>query len=116
MAIGTALVRALMAAFLRADTAPLSAGAEGALGELTAAIRPDGPGEVLYTLEGLHRSAAARSLDGAPLPRGTRVVIVRRERGIAYVTPIDPLEQLAPAAPSVELTDITADTMPAEPR
>jgi membrane protein implicated in regulation of membrane protease activity len=112
--LGAALVRALMAAFVRADAAPLSAGAEGALGELTAPIRPDGPGEVLYTLEGLHRSAAARSLDGTPLPRGTRVVIVRRERGIAYVTPMDPLERLWPAAASVETTDITADTMPAE--
>jgi hypothetical protein len=114
--VGAALVHALMAAFLRADTVPLSAGAEGALGELSAPIRADAPGEVIYTLEGLHRSAAARSLDGVPLPRGTRVVIVRRERGIAYVSPLDPLEQLAPERPALGATSAAIDATPAEPR
>jgi hypothetical protein len=92
--VGAALARLLMTAFARADTEPLSAAATGAIGVLNAAIRADGVGEVVYVLEGLHRSAAARSVDGAPLPRGTNVVIVRRDRGIAYVSPLDPLSEL----------------------
>jgi len=101
--LGAALVRAVMTAFTRASVTPLHANADGALGTLSAPIRLDAAGEVIYTLEGLRRSAAARSLDGAPLPRGAHVVIVRRERGIAWVTPLDPLaalgEPLSSAAP-----------------
>ncbi len=102
--LGAALVRAVMAAFTRASVAPLRANADGALGTLSAPIRLDAAGEVIYTLEGLRRSAAARSLDGAPLPRGAHVVIVRRERGMAWVAPLDPLaalgEPLSSAAPN----------------
>jgi len=92
--LGAAIVRAAMAAFVRSSSSPLRADATGALGALSAPIRSDAAGEVIYTLEGLRRSAAARSLDGAPLPRGAHVVIVRRERGVAWVTPLDPLAAL----------------------
>ena len=92
--VGAALVRALMGAFVRASVAPLQQGAVGALGTVNAAIRPDAAGEVIYTLEGLRRGTAARSLDGGPIPRGTEVIIVRRERGMAWVTPLDPLDAL----------------------
>ncbi|HKO23801.1 MAG TPA: hypothetical protein VJY65_03565, partial [Chloroflexota bacterium] len=99
--LGAALVRAVMAAFVRASTPPLHGDAVGAVGTLSAPIRVDAPGEVIYTLEGLRCSAAARSVDGTPLPRGTTVVIVRREQGIAWVEPLDPLavlnQQSAPA-------------------
>jgi membrane protein implicated in regulation of membrane protease activity len=99
--LGAALVRAAMAAFVRASTPPLHGAAVGAVGTLSAPIRVDAPGEVIYTLEGLRCSAAARSVDGTPLPRGTTVVIVRREQGIAWVEPLDPLaalnQQSAPA-------------------
>jgi len=92
--LGAALVRAAMAAFVRSSATPLRANADGALGTLSAPVRPDAAGEVIYTLEGLRRSAAARSVDGAPLPRGAHVVIVRRERGVAWVAPLDPLSAL----------------------
>ena len=92
--LGAAFVRALMAAFVRAGTPPLQGNAVGAVGTLNASIRSDGVGEVIYTLEGLRRSAPARSLDGATMPRGTPVVIVRRERGMAWVAPLDPLAAL----------------------
>ena len=99
--LGAALVRAALAAFVRASTPPLHGDAVGAVGTLSAPIRVDAPGEVIYTLEGLRCSAAARSVDGTPLPRGTTVVIVRREQGIAWVEPLDPLaalnQQSAPA-------------------
>src|SRR5919197_1800602 len=98
--LGAALVRVAMAAFMRASTPPLRGDAVGAVGTLSAPIRVDAPGEVIYTLEGLRCSAAARSVDGTPLPRGTNVVIVRRERGIAWVEPLDPLAALNPQSGS----------------
>jgi membrane protein implicated in regulation of membrane protease activity len=99
--LGAALVRAAMAAFVRASTPPLHGDAVGAVGTLSAPIRVDAPGEVIYTLEGLRCSAAARSVDGTPLPRGTTVVLVRREQGIAWVEPLDPLAALnQPSAPA----------------
>ncbi len=99
--LGAALVRSLMGALVRASTPPLRQGAAGAVGTINAPIRLDAAGEVLYTLEGLRRSAPARTLDGRPLPRGTQVVIVRREQGMAWVTPLDPLTALSgvPAMP-----------------
>jgi hypothetical protein len=99
---GGLAVRSLIGAFARADAIPLSADATGAVGELSAPIRADAAGEVIYVLEGLRRSAAARSIDNTPLPRGTRVVIVRRERGVAYVSPLDPLSALGEYPQSLE--------------
>jgi hypothetical protein len=53
----------------------------------------------MYILEGLRRSIPARSADGRTLSRGTSVVILRRERGIAFVESLDPLEDLSDSAP-----------------
>jgi membrane protein implicated in regulation of membrane protease activity len=105
--LGAALVRAAMAAFVRASTPPLRGDAVGAVGTLSAPIRVDAPGEVIYTLEGLRCSAAARSVDGTPLPRGTNVVIVRRERGIAWVEPLDPLAALNQQSATARAPDRT---------
>jgi membrane protein implicated in regulation of membrane protease activity len=105
--LGAAFVRAAMAAFVRASTPPLHGDAVGAVGTLSAPIRADAPGEVIYALEGLRCSAAARSVDGAPLPRGTSVVIVRRERGIAWVEPLDPLAALNQQSAPTRASDRT---------
>jgi hypothetical protein len=96
---GAAAVRAMIAAFMRAETPALEATSEGAMGVINAPIREDRVGEVVYTLEGLQRSAPARALDGMPLPRGARVVIVRRERGMAWVAPLDPLPPVPDGVP-----------------
>ena len=96
---GAAGVRALVGAFVRAETPALQAVPAGAEGVLSAPIREDGVGEVIYTLEGLRRSAPARRVDGGLLPRGSRVVIVRREAGIAWVVPLDPLASYTDGIP-----------------
>jgi membrane protein implicated in regulation of membrane protease activity len=88
---GGVVVHSISGMFVRSNTAPLQATAEGAVATVNATIRPDLPGEVIFTLEGLTRSVAARSEDGSLIPRGTTVAIVRRDRGIAWVTPLDPL-------------------------
>jgi membrane protein implicated in regulation of membrane protease activity len=92
--VGAFLFRSLMAAFVNASSAPLSLTGEGAIATVNATIRPDSAGEVGYTLEGLHRSAIARSEDGIEIPRGTQVVITRRDQGIAWVEPLDPIDEL----------------------
>ena len=92
--LGAGIVRALMSAFARASSEPLSAGAVGAIGVLNARIQPGSMGEVVYDLEGLHRSAPARSVDGTSMPRGANVVIVQHEQGVAYVSALDPLNAI----------------------
>ena len=95
--VGAVIVRAVAAAFVRASTPALALTGEGAIATVNAPIRPGNAGEVIYTLEGLRRSCPARSLDGGTIPRGTEVVIVRRERGMAWVSPLMPVdENLAP--------------------
>lgn len=114
---GAGVVRGVMNALVRASTPPLQLTAEGAIATVNAAIRPDAPGEVIYTLEGLHRSLPARSEEHIAIPRGTSVVITRCEKGMAWVSPLDPLQEVqsdvGESADAVLLeksgTDTTAD-------
>ena len=69
--LGAFLIRTMMAALIDASTPPLESTAEGALATVNATIRPDAAGEVIYELEGLTRSAPARSLDGKEIPQGS---------------------------------------------
>ncbi len=57
----------------------------GTVGRVSSAIRAGGTGEIVYTLAGTRRSDGARSATGEALERGTEVVILKVERGIAYV-------------------------------
>jgi membrane protein implicated in regulation of membrane protease activity len=57
----------------------------GAVGRISAAIRTDGTGEMVYEQLGARRSVPARSEDGAGIGRQEEVFVVRYEKGIAYV-------------------------------
>jgi len=57
----------------------------GVLGRLGIFIREGGTGELIYSQQGTRRSCAARSEDGSPIERGTEVIVMRYEKGIAYV-------------------------------
>jgi membrane protein implicated in regulation of membrane protease activity len=59
----------------------------GALGRLSLPIRVGGTGELIYSQEGTRRVAGARSEDGSAIPKGAEVMVVRYEKGIAYVRP-----------------------------
>jgi membrane protein implicated in regulation of membrane protease activity len=59
----------------------------GAMARVSSSIRADGTGEVTYVLNGVRQVTAARSATGEALPRGAEVVIMRRDRGIAFVEP-----------------------------
>jgi membrane protein implicated in regulation of membrane protease activity len=57
----------------------------GAIGTVSMAIRDDVTGEIIFAMGGGRRCSGARSEDGAPIEKGTEVVIERYEKGIAYV-------------------------------
>jgi hypothetical protein len=57
----------------------------GVIGRVSGTIRGDGTGEILFSQNGARRSSAARSENGLPIARNIEVVVMRYERGIAYV-------------------------------
>jgi membrane protein implicated in regulation of membrane protease activity len=64
----------------------------GVIAKVSDSIRDkDGIGEIIFSQTGARRSTAARSEDGTPILRGTEVVVIRYERGIAYVRRFDEL-------------------------
>jgi hypothetical protein len=63
----------------------------GQIGRLTTSLRPGGTGELVYSQGGVRRVVTARSENGEALDRGTEVVVVRYERGVAYVEAFEQL-------------------------
>ena len=59
----------------------------GTVARTTMSIREGGTGEIVYTQGGARHVDAARSEQGDAIEHGTEVVIVRFERGVAYVEP-----------------------------
>lgn len=57
----------------------------GAVGKISAAIRPGGTGEIVYEQLGARCSAPARSEDGSTIEKNEEVFVERYEKGIAYV-------------------------------
>jgi membrane protein implicated in regulation of membrane protease activity len=60
---------------------------EGTVGRVSVPIPEGGTGEILFDMAGARRSEAARGLGGAPVPRGTEVVITSYADGFAIVQP-----------------------------
>jgi hypothetical protein len=85
---GGALIFWFLAAVLlpreRALTAEETA-ITGVVGRVTGSLLPDRTGEIIYTQLGARMSSPARSEDGSTIERGSEVVVLRYERGIAYV-------------------------------
>jgi membrane protein implicated in regulation of membrane protease activity len=57
----------------------------GVLGRISAPIRTGGVGELIYVRDGSRRALSARSEDGREIGRNEEVVVMRYEKGIAYV-------------------------------
>lgn len=57
----------------------------GVLGTVNSPIREGRTGEIVYTRGGARKSAGARSEDGDAIELGEEVVVIRYEKGIAYV-------------------------------
>jgi len=63
----------------------------GVLARVTASIRPGGVGEIVWEQRGARMVTSARSESSEPIGRGTEVLILRVERGIAVVSPFEGL-------------------------
>ena len=61
----------------------------GTIGRVSSSIRRGGTGEVVYEQGGTRQVTAARAASGRAIPRGTEVVVVRSEAGVALVEPAD---------------------------
>jgi len=65
----------------------------GVLAHISSAIRDGGGiGEIIFSQTGARRCAAARSEDGHAIARGTEVVVLRYEHGVAQVRRFDDLD------------------------
>jgi hypothetical protein len=57
----------------------------GTAARVSSGIDAGETGEIIYVHLGTRRSCGAKSIDGSHLSRGTKVVILKYEKGIAYV-------------------------------
>ena len=64
---------------------------EGVIARVTSPITAGGTGEIVYVQGGSRHAEGARSASGEMLEQGTEVVVMRREKGIAYVERWDKL-------------------------
>lgn len=85
---GAGIISWFLGSVLLSHERPLTAeetATTGVLGRVSGPLRPGATGEILFTQLGARRSAPARSDDGTPIPRDAEVIVLRYERGIAYV-------------------------------
>jgi membrane protein implicated in regulation of membrane protease activity len=66
----------------------------GTPARVVSSIRSGGVGEIVYTKSGSRFTAGARSVGEEPVPKGAEVVILRYDKGLAYVQPVDELLNL----------------------
>jgi hypothetical protein len=57
----------------------------GVLGRISSTIREGGTGEMIFSQNGVRRSASVRSDGANVIPKDTEVIVTRYEKGIAYV-------------------------------
>jgi membrane protein implicated in regulation of membrane protease activity len=57
----------------------------GTAARVTSTIYPGHAGEITYSQVGSTHAGAARSISDEEIPRGTEVVVIKYERGVAYV-------------------------------
>jgi membrane-bound ClpP family serine protease len=100
-AIGGGLIFLFMAKVVAPHEHPLTAeetAMPGVVARVSAAIRPEGVGEIIYTQLGALCSAPARSDMGSGIAKDEEVYVLRYENGIAFVRrwedlPITDVEQ-----------------------
>jgi len=63
----------------------------GTLARVTSTIRPGGVGEIVWEQRGARMVGSARSTADAVIARGTEVLILKVERGVAIVEPFEGL-------------------------
>lgn len=59
----------------------------GVLGHVSSAVHAGGTGEMIFSQNGVRRSASIRNETGEAIAKGIEVMVTRYEKGIAYVRP-----------------------------
>lgn len=63
----------------------------GTSARVVSSIREGGVGEIVYSKDNYRFTAGARSIDESAIPKGAEVVIIKYERGLAYVQDVQTL-------------------------
>jgi hypothetical protein len=92
---------------------PMEYDLRGTYARVVSGIARDGTGEIMYTKGGTRSVAGARSADGSPLPKGSDVMVVRYERGLAYVVLRDAPQEVSVPTEARITTELSPD--PAHP-
>lgn len=66
----------------------------GVIGRVSSTIHASGTGEIIFSLNGGRKGAAARTEDGSAIQRNQQVLVLRYERGVAYVRPWTDMDDL----------------------
>lgn len=89
--IGGSVVNRFLRALMRSEKPLAPTSIIGLIAKVTSPIRAAGTGEIVFTMNGTRHVAAARAENGSAVERGEEVVVVRHEKGIAYVATWDEL-------------------------
>jgi hypothetical protein len=84
--VGGSAVNRFIGALMRREQPLRATTLIGAIGRVTSLIREGGTGEIVFVINGTRKVSAARADSGGEIDKGVEVVIVRMERGIAYVS------------------------------
>ncbi len=87
---GAGIIFLFMAKVLAPDTIPMDPAdyyLPGTLGRVTVTIPPGGTGEIVYAHGGTRKTLAARGAEEQGIAKGTEVVALRYEQGVAFVRP-----------------------------
>ena len=69
---------------------------QGTVARVSVSIPENGVGEIVFSLAGVRRSEAARSLDGRRVESGEEVLITHLDRGTAMIQPVRGLLDIDP--------------------
>jgi hypothetical protein len=90
--VGASAVNRFIGALVKREKSVETLTMVGTIARVTMPVREGGgTGEIVFTHGGTRQVAGARSDDGRAIAKGTEVVVIRHEKGIAYVATWDEL-------------------------
>lgn len=103
---GAAIISWFLKTILRSETGtldPKDFNRVGVMARVTSGIRSGGMGEIVFEQSGSQMVASARSESPATVAKGTEVVILRVERGVAIIAPFEELLADRSGSPMVDV-------------
>ncbi len=109
---GAAIIAWFLRTIARSETGtldPREFNRVGVLARVTSGIRPGGVGEIVFEQAGSRIVTSARNELPVAVQKGTEVVILRFERGMAIVAPFDDLLSDHSGAPMGEMSGVRGE-------